>query len=201
MSLQMKRYAEKITRLQMEQLEGFRHRAEQWRNGLGAVTALVFTATIVKNPQDIAALSDGARTLVTSFVGVGMAALVTGSLLGMSAAFGAPGHHMILTPESLMEWESREISRGNKAIRRAQAALIFGLVCLAVATGLAWNDQEQSSLIAVDVGGDEPLCGPLMPSGDDGLTIVIEDKSGVQTVVLPWPTILRLAQTAVCEAP
>lgn len=133
-TLARKRWAQRAQQAEFEQLDAVRARAEQWRNGLAGLTALLTTVTIIQGPETIAKLSKGIRNDVVNELTSAFLLLLLGSFLAMLAAFGWPSKEMLLTGERLARWEREQTRRARRILRVAAACLLLGVLLVGFAT-------------------------------------------------------------------
>jgi hypothetical protein len=74
----------------LDQLDRFRKSAENWRNGLTGLTALLGVATAIRGPELAAELSTDTRKWVVLIQLAGLFFLLLGALFAMNAAYGMP---------------------------------------------------------------------------------------------------------------
>lgn len=201
MTIERKRWAQRAQALRLEQLAAIRSRAEQWRNGLVGLTALLGVAAVVKGPEVAADLSADARSTVVNLMTGAFAALVTGSLLAMFAAFGVPGRKQLMTGEALQVWEEREAAKARAAVLAGALVFLGGLVLVGLATRhAALSPGKPDNVISVKARGDV-ICGSLV-SGTDRLRIKRRTEVGSPVVTnVPFAQISELALVEDCPRP
>lgn len=200
-ALARKRWAQRALALEFEQLDVIRARAEQWRNGLAGLTALLATVTIIKGPDTTAKLSESTRTAVVNQLTWGFLLLLVGSLLAMLAAFGWPSGAMLLTGERLASWENAEASRARCILRLAAVCSVVGILLVGLATrAVLLERSEPSQRVLVDR-GETVVCGEFTSADDGVLTLLIEDRLGdkVPTVV-PFDAVSALRIVEECPS-
>jgi hypothetical protein len=202
-TLPRKRWAQRAQELEFEQLDGVRARAEQWRNGLTGLTALLATVTIIKGPDTAANLSDATRTDVVNQLTWAFLLLLLGSLLAMLAAFGWPSGEMLLTGERLAAWERDETRRARRIFRAAALCLVVGVLLVGVSTrSVLLEEPKREHHVVVDTGGSRLVCGVLQ-RGDGGvLTLTVADPLGDQIErTIRFRDIVRLRTVEECPSP
>ena len=128
-SLTDKRWAQRANELQFTELAGVRATAEQWRNGLAALTGLLAITAVVISPGLADKLDPGWRLAVGVVAAVGLLALLFGTFEAMHAAFGVPGDGFLMTGERLRQWESQQTRDTTRALATARASSPLGSLC------------------------------------------------------------------------
>ncbi len=133
LSVEDKRWAQRASALQFHELEHVRATAQQWRAGLGGLTALLSVSSVIAAPNLAGELADGWRLLVGALAFTGLLAMLYGTWQAMRGAFGLPDAATAITGERLRAWESTQARSGVEALRKARAGCLGGISLLIAA--------------------------------------------------------------------
>lgn len=159
-------------------LAATRKSAEAWRTGASALITLVTAGLFIKGPSDAAKLSNGGRTVVTIFLGFGLACALFGLWQILKAAAGTPSlqtfPQLIETYGSVKAAEvgaangaAKQLKRGRVGIAVSLALFLFGI--------MSWwwvapvPETQFRIIVTVD---DVRICGELQSA--DEQTIVVK---------------------------
>ena len=120
-------------------LARIRGTANQWRNGVTALTTVLTAVAILTGTIDSSKLHTPAKWLALGLSVSGFASLLVGTLVILSASLGVSGYdHRLLAPHALRRYERR---RGRKAIRQiqwTQRLVMLGILLIAGAGFVAF---------------------------------------------------------------
>jgi hypothetical protein len=131
-------WAQKAHQLRYAQLDIARRQAEAWRNGLAGITTLLSASLVIGGRADVAGLATPYPVVLTALFGAGLAGLVTGTLLAVRAASGAPGDECLLAGEDLERWTAAEVRRVRWAITAASVLTVIAIGAIAIGVGVSW---------------------------------------------------------------
>jgi hypothetical protein len=196
-----KQWALRAQQLELDQLTRIQQHAEQWRNGLTALTALFAVVSIAKGRQTFGDLTDTGRFWAILLLAVAFLLLVAGSLLAMRAAFGVPST-IWLTGENLARWEADEARRAQTTLTAAKVTFIAGVACVAIATGITWIDKKPTAAasMAVRTAAKDPVCGELLDGNGTRLRIAVKDAVGKRTEEIQLTDVEQLAIVKSCPS-
>ena len=187
-----------------EQLERLRKAAENWRTGLGGLTALLAVLGTLKGRDAIQALSSSGRVWAGVLLGLGFLTLLTGMLVAMRAAFGLPMGQEYLTVPAVRARTLELYRTIPTRIKASRILFVAGVGCVALAVALSWYDPGPPTkpLIALEIRGEsQAICGMLEGTSDGLLTLVLVDVVGQeQTRAIPLSEVAELNVVAKCEA-
>jgi hypothetical protein len=182
-----KRWAQRANAIQFGELAAIRATAEQWRNGLAGLTALLSAGTLLASPTLASHLDPGPQLAVGLLAVAGLLALLYGTWRAMDAAFGVPAKEQYITGEWLQEWEHQQADQAVNALTVARWAFLAGLLLTiaAAATAYGFASPSTSTLARVQT-RTGTWCGQLSSAGR---SISITGADG--TVHLIDPTTIR----------
>ena len=188
--------------LQVDSLKTIRASAEKWRDGLGALVAIVTGGLVISGPDKASDLDRPWQLGVAGGLTLGVLAVVIGLLNTLGVAAGKTT--TITWPEFLKAGGTRADLEANAAIseagtlRVARRFAASGIVLILAAVG-AWliapapSDTPQIQITT----RTEILCGKLV-SGDDG-QFVLDLKGEKNKVTLKFADVVNVAPTTTCE--
>ncbi|GAB3186830.1 hypothetical protein FHX75_111301 [Micromonospora palomenae] len=184
LSIDDKRWAQRANNLQFQELEHVRATAQQWRVGLGALTTLLSVSSVIAAPNLADQLTSGWRLLVGALAFAGLLVLLYGTSEAMRGAFGLPDSATAMTGERLRAWESAQARAGVRALRKARAGCLCGILLLIVAAvaGFAAASAAGGQLVEVQ-SSSATYCGRLRDGTAETVTVVARNGS-VHTVAL-----------------
>jgi hypothetical protein len=192
-----KRWAQRAREVQFSELSSVRATAEQWRNGLAGLTALLSAAALITSPTLGAKISGGWRVIVGLLVLGGLVALIYGTWRAMLAAFGVPGTAIPMTGERLQAWEQQQAGDAVDKLDQARFAFLAGVGMIVAASAVAfWVQPSSPSGPAVVITTTtEVLCGHL-GSGKAGSVELRTADGQVHTV--PLGTVKNIVTESTC---
>ncbi|KRB42993.1 hypothetical protein [Terrabacter sp. Root181] len=199
-SISDKRWAQLGQDLRLRQLRDLRATAEQWRNGLAGLTAIVTVVLIVKGTETVADLSPWARIATGLLVAGALAFLLLGAWSAMEAAFGVPGDAILLSGPELRSWSEEQVRAGVKQLTRARWSFFAGLVLLAAAIGVTWVDAASTAdpLLNVHV-GSQVFCGAPVESASGEIVLDTAERGGKQQTVLRLRDVTEVEVVGTCD--
>ncbi|MCP2336788.1 hypothetical protein [Actinomadura rupiterrae] len=205
MSLSDRRWDAKAAELEFGQLEAVRAQAVSWRNGLGGLTALLAAVVIVKGRDNIGDLGGATKYCVMALLCVAFLALLAGSLLAMTAAFGSPGEDILLTGDELRVWTNAAVRTARRQLDRARVLLVGGVVLVAVATGVTWTAPSPAAkkdaparIYSVELSVGGTVCGELSGGDTTGLTLQTGKSGKKAPVTIPYSQVKRVGVVSSC---
>ncbi|MFI1064544.1 hypothetical protein ACH4TC_21965 [Streptomyces spororaveus] len=191
-----RRWAERTRELEFTRLPELRRQAEGWRTGLTGLTTLLAVLVLLKGRDNLAELPQWARATATGLLVAAFVLLVAGSLLAVRAAHGVPGEEILLGGRRLKDWTEQEVSRVTRALGRASACCLLGVLLVVGALLLAWVTTSAAPDHLVDVrtttGG---VCGELVAA--DGQQVSLRTGAG-STLSVPQASIVSLRPARTC---
>lgn len=187
-------WAQKAQDLRLHQLEAVRKQAESWRTGLAGLTALFGSILLVKGPNDITNVAMPYEQIVVGLFGIAFGSLVSGTLLAVRAASGAPGDECLLAAEDLAEWTRGEVRRAQQKVTAARFLTLIGVCIIAISTGMIWLAPSRTTklpVIAVHL-TNTSVCGSLI-SIVNGV-VLLRNGNG------DWPIALKSVKTITPES-
>jgi hypothetical protein len=193
--LDSKRWAQRAAAAPFGELAAVRATAEQWRNGLAGLTALLSAGSLIASPTLADHLGTGPHLAVAALAIAGLLTLLFGTWRAMDAAFGIPGADDYLTGERLRAWEHEQANAAVTALTTARQAFLAGLLLTIAAAATAfWFAPANGTLTRVQtVTGT--FCGQLGTPG--GRTISITGTDGTVHTI-PLAQIRSFQQPASC---
>jgi hypothetical protein len=178
------------------QLPDVRRSAENWRNGLVALTGAIAAFSIIKGPEDVGGLDDWAAYTVGVLLLFAFACAIFGAWKALDAAYGTPS---IITRERLRSLGGIDgynldlAARSAAHLRRARLATIATLILLVAALGLTWYGPRTASVYLHVERKELPgVCGKLLsseqgyldlqPPGSDAVRVTLADALKVRAV-------------------
>lgn len=192
-----RRWAELARELEFTRLPELRRQAEGWRTGLTGLTALLAVLALLKGRDNLGDLPDAARATATGLLLTAFVLLVTGSLLAVRAAHGAPEREILLGGQALRRWTEQEVARVTRALAWACLCCVLGVILVVVALAVAWMTTEPSDTHPVVVStGTGVVCGELILA-DQQHVEVRPEMSG--KVSLSWTAIVSVKPGKTCN--
>lgn len=159
-----------------EELAATRTNAEQWRNGLAGLTALLSAGSLIASPGVADHVLSTWRWLVGLLALAGLLSLLYGTWRAMNASFGLPGKEIVMTGENLRIWEHDQTSAAIEELAIARRSFAAGILLITAAAAAAF--------IATPA-GDEPtvqvdsrtgtFCGQIVTSRPGTVAIQAHD--------------------------
>lgn len=166
------------------QLTDVRKIAENWRNGLVAIIALITAFSVIKGPDDVSGLDRQAAYAVGLLLLLALACAAFGAWNSLTAAYGMPS---VITREgfrSLGGINGYRLDLAGKSaskLRLAKGATIVTLILLAAAVGLTWYGPRSTSVILnVERKSLPNVCGKLVSSGNGYMDIKPSSSEAVR---------------------
>ncbi|MEU7963546.1 hypothetical protein AB0D09_08785 [Streptomyces sp. NPDC049097] len=157
-------HAEETRRLLDGELAQVRSQAENWRNGLAALLALLTSVGVVKGPDTVQGLSGGARATVGLLLMAGLVLAAGGAFFAMRAAFGLPRPRLAeASLEDLLTRQRFSVRAAVGDLRRAVGAGFLALALVTAGIGLTWyGPREGKPGVRVVETDGSVLCGALV---------------------------------------
>lgn len=166
------------------QLDDLRTASEQWRNGIGALTGALGTASVLKGVDAFADLPSSWRYVAVGLASVGFVLLATSTGLAMRAAFRQP-KLLLNTGEDFRNWVKRESIATFSALRWSKRLAIPALAALAATVMISWMAPppgSTASTVQVVKRDGTTLCAELETANAKGITLTL----GNGRVSTPW---------------
>jgi hypothetical protein len=165
-------WAVRASKARLDELPAARATAEQWRNGLAGLTALLSAGSLVASPGLADHIPSPWRWPVGLIVLAGLLTLLYGASRAMNAAFGVPGGEIQMISTDLRDWEHNQATAALANIRQARRCFFAGLILIIAAAVLAFVAIPASSENLVQVTGRAGVfCGDLDSSTPRDITI------------------------------
>jgi hypothetical protein len=132
------RWARLARELPFEELDAARKQAEQWRNAIGGLTALLGIAALVRGRSDLTTIPSGWRVAVALTLSVAFLSLLVALGVSAYASFGRPGVRVRLSGSALRRWSSARTKHIGRLVPIAAIAAGLGIVLIGVAAFLTW---------------------------------------------------------------
>ncbi|MEU8819447.1 hypothetical protein [Actinoplanes sp. NPDC048796] len=132
------RWARLARELPFEELEAARKQAEQWRNAIGGLTALLGVAALVRGRNDLTSIPSNWRVSVALVLAAAFLSLLLAFALSAYASFGRPGVRIRLNGSALRRWSGARTRQIGRLVPVAAAAAALGIVLTGVAAFLTW---------------------------------------------------------------
>jgi hypothetical protein len=150
-----------------EQLTNARKAAENWRNGLIAMLALVTGFSLVKGPSDISGLDQPATAAVGILLLVAFVAAIFGTWTSLDGAYGTP--HIIARSEiqklGVIAYRRNLACEVAGNLRFAKTGMLLASLFLAAALGVTWyGPRTAAATVSVDRSIGPPICGKYVSS-------------------------------------
>jgi hypothetical protein len=132
-------WATHIKEISAAPLARIRDTANQWRNGVTGLTAVLTAAALLRGPSDASKLHPLAKWLTLLFAAAGLASLLYGSYKALQASIGVGGYdHRLLSTHALRRYERRRAREAIGQIRLTQAFTLLGVLLVAIAGGVGF---------------------------------------------------------------
>lgn len=169
-------WAVRASKARLEELPAARATAEQWRNGLAGLTALLSVGSLIASPGLADHVPSVWRWPVGLIALLGLLTLLYGTSRAMNAAFGVPGHQILMSSNSLRDWEHAQATAALANIRKARYSFFVGLILIIAAASVAFIIIPAGSGNLVEVTGRTgKFCGDLDSSTSHAITITSSD--------------------------
>lgn len=169
------RWERKAEELEFEALSKVRGAAEKWAATIGVLLGLIGTVLLVKGPDEIAKLPDGAQWLIGILLLCAFGLAVAATVLAAYAAQGTPQTLEQPSGTTLRRSEMEATAAARKRLswsRRLTLVTVF-LLAGAVAAAWIWPEPEGSgSSVVFTPARGKPLCGALV-NLSDGLAVEV----------------------------
>ena len=164
--------------------------AGKWQTGLAGFVAVVTSVFILKGPDSFGKISSPYNWWVVGLLVLGLIAMLVGLWLAQAAA--APVQ-TAMTYEDFKKENTSEGAVESDIARKARTKLIgaqwfVAIALLSFIAGIVlWVVAPQASaktLIAVELGGDDTVCGSLVASEQGKLLVLPDGKKETRTIEL-----------------
>lgn len=191
----MRRWDRLAEELEFTQLKDVRAAAEQWRNGIGALTGALGTVSILKGAETFADIPTGiARVLAIGGSAVALVCLLVGTALAMRAAFA----HPTLAENSAEVMKAnveQEVKTSLNYLKWSKRVVVVGLLGLLTAIAVAWiNTPQEKSDWKIVLKDGSSICGPLAGVSQ----VELQVKIGDSVTTYPWTQIATVT-SAGCD--
>jgi hypothetical protein len=166
------------------QLQDVRKTAENWRNGLAAMTGLIAAFSVIKGPSDIAGLTHDVAYGVGILLFLALCSAAVGVWSSLVAAYGEPD---VTTREQFLKLggiEGYRLTKATLAIKKlkcAQGATIVTLLLLTFAVALTWyGPRSASATLDVERRSLPNVCGKLVSSSNGNIDVKPSDSMAVR---------------------
>jgi hypothetical protein len=166
------------------QFDSVRKTAENWRNGLVAMTGLIAAFSIIKGPSDVAGLTHGVAYWVGILLFLALRSAAFGAWSSLAAAYGEP---VEITQEQFHQQggidgyrHSMALLAAAKKLKHAQNATIVTLVLLTLAVALTWYGPRSASTLDLERRLLPNVCGKLVSSSNGYIDVKPSDSAAVR---------------------
>jgi hypothetical protein len=189
-------WAVRASQARLNELPAARATAEQWRNGLAGLTALLSASSLIASPGLADHVSGPWRLAVGVLALAGLLTLLYGTSRAMNAAFGTPGPEILMTGETLRDWEHSQAVTALANVRNARRSFLAGLILVIAAAAIAFAAIPASSGNLVQVTGRAgAYCGDLGSSTSRAITITSSDGA---TRTIPLTQVATIVPVSGC---
>jgi hypothetical protein len=177
------KWEEKAEQLEFESLTRVRGAAEKWAASLGAILGLLGTVLLVKGREDITRLTTLFQVLVAGSLLIALACAAIAIYLAALAAQGTPAELRWPIGSRLRTWERAEALKAKRRLKKSRwlTGAVVGILALAV--GLTWFGDAQSTETSSNVllvrKLAPPVCGKLELSPSKALQVKPSDHTAV----------------------
>ena len=194
-TIDSKRWAQRASAVPFAELAAVRAVAEQWRNGLAALTTLLSAASLFASPSLASHLAGWPRLAVGILALLGLLALLYGTWSAMHAAFGTPGDEDYISGPRLQKWEHDQARAAVARLRTARRGFVAGLTFTIAAAATAYAAPTASSTLTRAETVTGTYCGQLSTSTGNAIAITGTDGT---VHVIPLTTIRALQPVGSC---
>ncbi|MEU6441885.1 hypothetical protein [Streptomyces sp. NPDC047046] len=196
-----RRWTELYHELPYTALPEIRRQAEGWRNGLGALTALVGLLAVFKGRDDLTKLPDSAGRWALGLTAFAFVLLVLGTLLATEAAHGTPvgGSEYVTSGAELHKWTEDQLTKARRSLTRAARCCLVALLAVFAAVVLGWAATESPDTHLVRVRtptGDR--CGEFLGQGRGGVRLETGEGKAKKEVVVPLRNVRETTPVDTC---
>jgi len=132
-------WAGHIKELSAAPLARIRSTANQWRNGVTGLTAVLTAVAVLKGPSDAAKLTSSSKWLTLGLSSAGLASLLLGAYKALQASFGVAGYdHRLLSTHAVRRYERRRAREAIGQIHMTQLCTLVGVLLVAAGAGVAF---------------------------------------------------------------
>jgi hypothetical protein len=176
-SVEEERWSQLAADLPFEQAAAARKQAENWRNLLGGLTALVATVGFVGGREDLRELEPPWRLATAAALTLGLAAFVSATFCAGAAAYGLlPRRSVPTTGKALRVWSRDTVDRAGRLLARAAVLSLAGVVLVVAGAWVTWlgpaEEPPSGHAVLVEVPGG-PMCGELVAWRDGRLLLEV----------------------------
>jgi len=180
------------------QLADARKSAENWRNGLIAMLALVTGFSVIKGPSDVSGLDAPFAQAVGALLLVAFVAALYGSWTSLDAAYGTP--KVVARGEveklGITGYRLNLASDAADKLGRAKAAMLLSSLFLAAALGTTWyGPRSAAPVLRVERSSAPPVCGKFVSSSGAAFDLQ-PPNAGI--VRIPLKDVKKLSVGAAC---
>lgn len=193
------RWARLARELPFAELDAVRRQAEQWRNAIGGLTALLGFAALVRGRTDLTTMPPGWRIATATALAVAFLTLLAGSTLAAYTSFGRPGVVVRTNGASFRQWSVARARQIGRLVPIAVGFAGLGVVLTAVAVGLTWFAPT------ADAGGRYTVrsasgeaCGELIGVENGRLVLLVELGGRTVPWSAPLPEVSHLKRVVTC---
>ncbi|WP_430501280.1 hypothetical protein ACQRWP_06750 [Micromonospora trifolii] len=193
------RWARLARELPFAELDAVRRQAEQWRNAIGGLTALLGFAALVRGRNDLTTIPPGWRIATATVLAAAFFMLLGGFALAAYASFGRPGVVVRANGASFRRWSADRARQIGRLVPVAVLCAALGVVLTAVAVGLTWfaPANEPDRRYAVRSASGE-ACGDLVGVENGRLVLLIELGGRKVPWSSPLPDVSRMDRVVNC---
>lgn len=172
------------------QLDDLRAASEQWRNGIGALTGALGTASVLKGTETFKDLPGAWRYAAVGLAILGLVLLAVATGFAMRAAFKQP-RQLLNSGEDLRRWVEKEAVATYGALRVSKRITVPAVAALATTLVLSWAitpADGSSTNVQLRKHDGSRVCAQLKRADENGVTLAIGDAKEST----PWTDISEL---------
>jgi hypothetical protein len=191
-----RQWALRASNAPFEELAATRANAEQWRNGLAGLTALLSAGALIASPGLADHVLSPWRWLAGLLALAGLLSLLYGTWRAMNASFGVAGKEIVMTGENLRDWERNETKAAVKDLGTARKSFAAGMLLIIAAAAAAYIATPSGDDSTVQVASRAgTFCGQILTSRPG--TIAIQSADG-ELFTIPASQIIKVQPVSNC---
>ncbi len=183
-----------LQELRRTELTRVRTAAENWRNGLAALLALITTVSVVKGRAAIDQLPFRAQVAVGVALLAAVICAAAGAYLAMRAAYGMPTIQQLSgSTEELVDFERASAVKAMGELRWAVRLTFATLALLVTAIGVTWYvPPSPPAMVQIVTRDGASVCGTLQHASATDISVEHGGQvSGVPTSALGMLRVVR----------
>lgn len=164
---------DQIRALRDDELKNLRAAAAEWQKGLGGVVGVISAVLLIKGPQTVDELTDGAKIAIAILFGLAIVLGIGAIIASLIASNGLPFDYDATKPNSATLLREKLVKRAKTAFYIAAIATVTSATLITAAIGISWfaTALPEGPFVRVELTAGGPYCGILEQA--DGKTIVL----------------------------